>query len=75
MTRAEAGAERERLQRDDRHHTYFVRERSAGEWEVVQTNIPRPALDVVAERKQPADLREDFRPSSIRQIPPIGPGF
>lgn len=75
MNREEADAERDRLQRDDREHTYFVREQPAGEWEVVRTNIPHPTPDVVAERGEPTDTREDFRPSSIRQIPPIGPGF
>lgn len=75
MTREEADAERERLQRDDREHTYFVREQPAGEWEVVRTNIARPTSDVAAERGKPAEVGEDFRPSSIRQIPPIGPGF
>ena len=75
MTREEADAECGRLQRDDRKHTYFVRERPAGEWEVVRMNFPRPTSDVVAEQGAPADVSEDFRPSSIRQIPPIGPGF
>lgn len=74
MTREEAEAERERLQRDD-HHTYFVREQPIGEWEVVRTNLPRPTSNVVAERGEPADAPEDLRPSSIRQIPPYGPGF
>lgn len=75
MRREEADAERERLQRDDREHTYFVREEPAGEWEVVRTSIPRPSPDVLAERGEPVDMPDDFRPSSIRQIPPIGPGF
>lgn len=75
MRREQAEAEREKLQRDDHQHTYFVRERSVGEWEVVRTNIPRPTSDVSAERGEPTDVGEDFRPSSIRQIPPIGPGF
>ncbi|HWE11889.1 MAG TPA: hypothetical protein VG365_00175 [Solirubrobacteraceae bacterium] len=74
MRREEADAERERLKQDDQEHTYFVREQVAGEWEVVRTNIPCPTSDVVAERGEPADV-PDFRPSSIRQIPPIGPGF
>ena len=42
MGREDAEAERERLQRDDHEHTYFVREQPSGEWEVVRTNIPRP---------------------------------
>lgn len=75
MKREEADAERERLQREDRDHTYFVREQSAGEWEVVRTNLRRHTSDVVAEQGKPTDVREDFRPSSIRQVPPIGPGF
>lgn len=75
MRRAEAEAERDRLQRDDREHTYLVRERPAGQWEVIRTNIPRPASDVVAERGKPTDAPEDLRPSSVRQIPPYGPGF
>jgi hypothetical protein len=78
MTREEAEAERERLQRDDREHTYFVREQPVGEWEVVRTNLPRPgpASGLVAERGQPADVPEDQRPFIVRQIPPYGPpGF
>lgn len=75
MRREEAEAERERLQRDDRAHTYFVREQPAGEWEVVRTNVPHASSDLVAERGKARDAPEDLRPSSIRQIPPFGPGF
>ena len=76
MRREEAEAQREKLQRDDHEHTYFVREQPAGEWEVVRTNLPRSSLNVVAERGQPAAPAEDSRPSLIRQIPPYGPpGF
>ncbi len=75
MRRGEAEAKRERLQRDDHEHTYFVREQPVGEWEVVRTNIPRPTSHVVAERGKPADVPEDPRPFIIRQIPPYGPGF
>ena len=42
MRRDEAEVQRERLQRDDREHTYFVLEQPAAEWEVVRTNIPHP---------------------------------
>ena len=48
MRREEAEAERERLQREDHQHTYFVREQPIGEWEVVRTNIPHPTLHGVA---------------------------
>ena len=75
MRREDAEAERQRLQQDDHQHTYVVRERPAGEWEIVRMNIPRPTSTVVAERGEPEDVPEDLRPSSIRQIPPIGPGF
>jgi hypothetical protein len=76
MRREEADAERERLQRDDREHTYVVREQPVGEWEVVRINLPRRTSDVVAERGEPSGLPEDPRPSLIRQIPPYGPpGF
>jgi hypothetical protein len=77
MTHREAEAERERLQRDDREHTYFVREQPSGEWDVVRINIPnsQPRM-TVAERGAPAPPPEDSRPSLIRQIPPYGPpGF
>jgi hypothetical protein len=47
MRREEAEAKRERLQGDDREHTYFVREQPVGEWEVVRTNIPRPTSPAV----------------------------
>jgi hypothetical protein len=50
MGRDEAEAERERLQRDDRQHTYFVREQPSGGWEVVRTNVAPPTSHVVAER-------------------------
>lgn len=75
MRREDAEAERERLHQEDREHTYFVREHPAGEWEVVGTGIPRPNSDVVAERGAPVDVPDDLRPSSVRQIPPYGPGF
>ena len=76
MRREEAEAERERLQRDDQEHTYFVRERPAGEWGVVRLNLPRRASNVVAERGEPAAPPEDPRPFLIRQISPYGPpGF
>jgi hypothetical protein len=42
MRHEEAEAERQRLQRGDHEHTYFVREQPVGEWEVVRMNIPRP---------------------------------
>ncbi len=75
MRREEAEAERERLQRDDHEHTYFVREQPVGEWEVLRANLPRPTPDVVAERGEPADVPEDQHPFIVRQIPPYGPGF
>jgi len=76
MRREEAEAQRERLQRDDHEHTYFVREQPAGEWEVVRANLQRPTSNVAAERGEPAAPPEDPRPFLIRQIPPYGPpGF
>jgi hypothetical protein len=76
MTREEADARREMLQRDDHEHTYFVHEQPAGEWEVVRTNLPGPTLNVVAQRGEPTPPPEDARPFLIRQIPPYGPpGF
>jgi hypothetical protein len=74
MNHEQAEAERQRLQQDDREHTYFVREKPSGEWEVVRANIPRPALNAVAERGAPSAPPEDPRPSLIRQIPPYGAG-
>jgi hypothetical protein len=75
MRREDAEAERERLQREDHQHTYFLREQPVGEWEVARTNIPRPTTRLVAERGEPADVPEDPRPFITRQIPPYGPGF
>lgn len=72
MGHAEAEAERQRLKRDDHEHTYVVREQPAGEWEVVRINLPHRTSDVVAERGEPADVREDARPFIVRQIPPYG---
>ena len=76
MRREDAEAQREQLQRGDTQHTYIVRERPVGDWQVVRTNIPHPTPDVVAERGEPADVPEDPRPFISRQIPPYGPaGF
>ena len=50
MRHEEAEAERQRLQRNDHEHIYVVRAQPSGEWEVVRTNIPRPASVAVAER-------------------------
>jgi hypothetical protein len=51
MRRDEAEAQRQRLQRDDYAHTYFVREQPVGEWEIVRANIPHPTSHhVVGER-------------------------
>jgi hypothetical protein len=78
MRHEEAEAERQRLQHDDREHTYFLREQPSGEWEVVRVNVPRPrpTSGVVAERGEPAAPPEDQRPFIVRQIPPYGPpGF
>jgi hypothetical protein len=51
MRREDAEAQRERLQRDDHEHRYFLRELPVGKWDVVRTNIPRPTLPhVVAGR-------------------------
>jgi hypothetical protein len=76
MRREEAEAERERLQLDDHEHTFVVRERPPGEWEILRMNIPHPASDVVAERGEPTVPPEDLRQFLSRQIPPYGPpGF
>lgn len=76
MRREEAEAERERLQREDQQHTYFVRKQPVGEWAVVRTNIPRRTSRVAAERGEPAEVPVDLRPFITRQIPPYGPpGF
>jgi len=76
MRHEEAEAERQRLQRDDPEHTYFVREQPPGEWQVVAIDVSHPASDVVAERGEPTSPPEDPRPSLVRQIPPYGPpGF
>lgn len=40
MRREDAKAERERLQLDDRDHTYVVRGQPVGEWVVLRTNLP-----------------------------------
>ena len=64
---------REMFQRDDHEHTYFVREQPAGQWEVVQIDLRRPSLDVVAERGEAAAVRDDPRPFISRLIPPYGP--
>jgi hypothetical protein len=72
MTREDAEAERESLQRDDHEHTYIVREHPVGEWTVVRMNLPHRTSDVVAERGKPADVPEDPRPFIVRQIPPYG---
>ena len=74
MRREDAEAERQRLQDDDRQHTYIVREHPSGEWEVVQIGIPRPSSNVVAERGEPTEAPDDPRPFLTRQIPPYGPG-
>jgi hypothetical protein len=61
MRREEAEAQRESLQRDDHEHTYGVREKPAGKWDIVRTNIPRPTShDVVAcrEAAPPTDAEQ-----------------
>lgn len=73
MRRADAKAERDRLQRDDHAHTYLVRGRPDGEWEVVRVDVPWRAQRLTAERGDPADPPPDQRPSLVRQIPPYGP--
>lgn len=73
MRREDADARRDRLQRDDQDHTYLVRERPVGEWEVVRIDLARGASDVTAERGAPVDPQDDPRPLLIRQIPPYGP--
>ena len=59
MRREDAEADRERLQRDDREHTYFVRKQPVGEWEVVRTNIPRPTSHYVVAGRRAASLTTD----------------
>jgi len=74
VTREQAEAERDRLQREDRAHTYVARGRPDGEWEVVRIALARRDEQLTAERGDPADPPPDQRPSLIRQIPPYGPG-
>ncbi len=71
--REEAKAQQDRLQRDDHDHTYIVRKRHDGGWEVVRVDLVHRTSDVRAERGKPADPHADPRPSLIRQIPPCGP--
>ncbi len=73
MRREDAEARQDRLQRDDHGHTYLVRERPEGEWEVVQIDVAHRTSDVRADRGKPGDPPDDPRPSLIRQIPPYGP--
>lgn len=72
MRREDAEARRDRLQTDDQDHTYPVRERPAGEWEVVRIDLAHGTSGVTAERGTPAERQDDPRPSLIRQIPPYG---
>jgi len=73
MRRDDAEAERDRLQHDDHDHTYLVRERSDGDWEVVRVDLAHRVRELRAERGDPTDPPPDPRPSLIRQIPPYGP--
>jgi hypothetical protein len=73
MQREDAEAHKDRLQRDDHDHTYLVRERPGGEWEVVRIDVAHRTSGVRAERGEPTDPPDDPRPSLIRQIPPYGP--
>jgi hypothetical protein len=81
MRRQDAEAHRDRLQQEDQAHTYVVRERSPGDWEVVRLDLARRIANVRAEQgkpanpqtRKPANPPEDPRPSLIRQIPPYGP--
>ena len=73
MRREEAKAERDRLQREDHAHTYLVRGRPDGEWDVVRIDIARRVEKLTAERGNPEDAPADLRPSIIRQVPPFGP--
>jgi hypothetical protein len=66
-------AQHSRHQRDDHDHTYLVRERPGGEWELVRIDLAHRTSHVRAERGKPADPHDDPRPSLIRQIPPYGP--
>jgi hypothetical protein len=73
MRREDAEAQKDRLQRDDHEHTYLVRGRSGGEWEVVRIDLAHRTAHLRAERGKPTDPPDDPRPSLIRQIPPYGP--
>jgi len=72
MERTEAEAERDRLQSADRAHSYLLRERPGGDWEVVRIDLAQQARKLKAERGDPSDPPPDMRPSAIRQIPPYG---
>jgi hypothetical protein len=73
MRRQDAEVHKDRLQRDDQDHTYLVRERGDGEWEVVRIDLARRSSDLRAERGQPTNPPDDTRPFLIRQVPPYGP--
>ncbi len=73
MRRQDAEAQKDRLQRDDREHTYIVRDRPGGQWEVVRIDLAHRTSGVRAELGNPTEPQADPRPSLIRQIPPYGP--
>ena len=59
LRRQEAEAQREKLQRDDHQHAYFVREQPSGECEVVRANIPGPTSHYVVARRGAASVTTD----------------
>lgn len=82
MTRQEAQERAEQLNRGeaggDRHWT--VRETAAGDWEVVTVRFPglkigAGAQGTLTHQRPEPETAPDPRPSSMRQIPPYGPGL
>jgi hypothetical protein len=80
VTRAEAEQAAQRLAREhpDRETHRFVAREREGVWEVAKVRMPEGMrthpLKATTEAKPKPAQADDPRPSSVRQIPPFGPG-
>jgi hypothetical protein len=77
MTKDEADDLRNRRQKEQPQFHWVVQRRAGADWTVLRlpggSTIDRSS--VKGGKGEPVEVRDDPRPASERNIPPLGPGF
>lgn len=77
MTKDEADDLRNRRTREQPQFQWVAQRRAEGDWTVLR--LPGGSRidpsSVKGQKGEPVEVRDDPRPASERNIPPLGPGF